>query len=633
MAHISEIIDAYRNKGEVLPDNVKIVIDSTTAPTRERYNNAVIDALGGLENLPQWIEGAEVYDNPALPSMKVFLDKLGIHDGDPKKPGSKTAIEKVIDGYKHNWKDWKKTIVNDNRLGERGWEFFKNLWKRAVADKAVQDTKKNRYDTIHDGSVAGFLARAIAPRMTEHLANTGDFSGKDLGLDIGENLLMMVPGTGFAKLGSKIVPSKLLNAGRSAIDYLKSANSPVLTGAGYLVGAVPNTVGNTVVPLVSEIADDIAYDPGEGMDDRADFSAGDVAIGGAINQAVNRGLIRSIAPYIDRYSGDLKSVGAKKLRNFFEALGKSRSSLGEDYANKIRNAVKEPVIRAFPEGDRITVGEWEALKNGQNIIPEGQSLEEFFDNVTAERLLDLIDNGTLTVRDAQTIAGKVAKRQAKKEKFLKTAEASYRADAVDAALAGEFDDATGLLKKAEDLNKLRSSNKTLEGASTSDIIRGTAYTGDVANGNAIQPEHARQMFMENPELFNYAYWKNASKLDKLGNAINQAAPSLIINKAGKSKYAPEITQVFKDSIEKDRQETKKKSNKSQVSKVISAKRADSSLTSEDERFLSDIANNPSILQYGYEDSRLNDQFKMWLLKGGNDLLRGTDAFRPVWDVE
>jgi hypothetical protein len=57
------------------------------------------------------------------------------------------------------------------------------------------------------------------------------------------------------------------------------------------------------------------------------------------------------------------------------------------------------------------------------------------------------------------------------------------------------------------------------------------------------------------------------------------------------------------------------------------------LTSEDERFLSDIAKDPSILQYGYEDSRLNDQFKMWLLKGGNDLLRGTDAFRPVWDVE
>lgn len=635
MAKINDILNARMVEAPV-PESILDIFDTTGGLTDERYQNRVIENLGGTENMPWWINNSDVTysEKPVDPTLSYFLGRLKITDDAPSKENGKTAVQKVIDNYKRDWKDWKSTIEKDPNLGRRGWETFKDLWKKAVYDQAEEETKRLRNEAVNDGTVSGFITRTLFPRSTERIASTGDYETKDMALDLAENGLMAVPGTVYARLGSKLVPSKVLGAGSNAVKYLKNSNSPVVTAVGYGLGAVPNTLGNTVDPLVSEVLDDVAYDVGEGMDDRANFSAGDVALGGAINQAVNRGLVRSIAPYIDRYSGEVRAMGARKLRNFFEALGKSKADMGREFAENVRNSVAAPVIRAFPEG-RLTSGEIEGLRNGTNIIPEGIELDDYFDKLSVERVLDLVDNGSLTARDAKTILGKIEKRQKKKENVVSIWEDQMRSDAEEAARAGNLDDAISLSKKAEDLNRLRTSGKKLEGASVSDIIRGVPYTGDAPRGTAIHPDEVRDLFKKNPELYNYAFWKNAPFLEKVGNAINQAVPSWVINKAGKSKYAPEMTKVFEDEIKDNRKQSKEEAKRQSVSKVLEAGVKSGALTETDKKWLDLVKKNPDIVKLGLgsDNASENDAFKMWLLTGGNDLLRGTEAHRPIWEIE
>ena len=57
------------------------------------------------------------------------------------------------------------------------------------------------------------------------------------------------------------------------------------------------------------------------------------------------------------------------------------------------------------------------------------------------------------------------------------------------------------------------------------------------------------------------------------------------------------------------------------------------ITAQDEAFLADIKSNPSLVVNGYPDMRKNNEFKEWLLLRGHDILRGTSAARPTWEVE
>lgn len=639
-AKISDVITARAFKDDDMDPKFLTARDTTGGATNAFYNNNVIQALGGETGIPAWMaaEGIEYEQEPTMPTLPMFFKVLGISD-DPEKVGGKvnknrkTAYEKFIDGFtdKDKRNAWKAKITKNPELGDKAWETLTDEWKSAVNDKMNHDIAKAKYDAVHDGTLSGFITRTMFPRTTERIANGGDVQAKDVALDIGENIAMSIPGAGFTKVGGmaarKVLPSMVTKAGRAA-DALRAARMGYVPAAGRMA---MNTAGNTVVPLASEIADDIAYDPGEGMDDRANFSAGDVAVGGAVNQAVNRGLIRGIAPYIDRYSGELKAYGARRMRDFFETLGRSKSALGQDFADDVRLAMKDPVVRVFEDQSRITPNELAALKQGENIVPEGQRLEEFLDNAETQRVIDLIDDGTLTMRDAKTIAGKIGKRQAQKEKNLAKWEEHYNNEAAASAILGDTEGAIVNKSKAEDLNLLRNSGKTLTGATPSDIIRGTANTGDVANSKMMLPEHAREQFMEHPELFNYAYWKNAGTLDKLQNLVHQAWPSLVVNKAGKSDYAPEVTRAFKDDIQENRDKSAYEGKKVEVKKILDAGKASKSLTAEDEEFLKDVANNPDILTVGHPTKP--EKFKLWLLLGGNDKLRGTSAHRPLWDVE
>lgn len=646
MAKISDII-TKRGENYTVPDSVYAVRDTTSGATDERYTNNVINALGGVDNMPNWIEEVEVVDEPIVPSLAVFFATAGISDDKAKKEGYKDAKDMFVNGYAKHVKSWNKKIEKNPVLGSQGVKTFKDLWTRAVYDDADEKVKEARNKAVNDGSVASFITKMAFPRTTERLANTGDFDAKDIALDLGENGLMMIPGAGWTKAGGavarKVAPSLVLKTANEA-KKLANSGSRIAPYIPKAVSAVRNTAANGIVPFAAEFADDVAYDVGEGMDDRANFDIGDAIVGTAVNQAVQQGILRDMLPLVTRYGGvDRKANSATKrgIRDFIATIGQSRKKIGQDVVNEAADVVNSPVVRAFPEGTQVTENELRGLTNGVNIIPEGVTVDEYLNAKRIAAVADLIDKGKVGYRTPSAIASAFKKNQNDK-RYVEKLILGMRSEAGEtwrqAMKQTDHAKRAELMTKAEQLNHdakgletILGDDKITSGATPSDILKGVAGTHNPVK-NQMPREVVREVINQNPELYNYAYWKNAPWYANVENAVHQAWPSLVVNKAGKTDYASDVVRATKDITEQNRKESKEQSKKAQVSKIISAR---PELSSTDLKWLNAIKENPDIVKNGYNKGSVKDadDFKMWLLLGGNDLLRGSDVHRPLWDIE
>ena len=135
-----------------------------------------------------------------------------------------------------------------------------------------------------------------------------------------------------------------------------------------------------------------------------------------------------------------------------------------------------------------------------------------------------------------------------------------------------------------------------------------------------------------------------SKAGYIMQAAEMGAPTLIVNRYGKDKDAnyalnmaggalaavdgPNVAQTVKEVREKEHQEPKDRKTKKQVEAV---KGTTLGLTPRDEKYLQAVADDPSIVTVGYAADP--DDFKLWLLERGHDLLKGTGAHHPLWEIE
>ena len=135
-----------------------------------------------------------------------------------------------------------------------------------------------------------------------------------------------------------------------------------------------------------------------------------------------------------------------------------------------------------------------------------------------------------------------------------------------------------------------------------------------------------------------------SKAGYIMQAAEMGAPTLIVNRYGKDKDAnyalnmaggalaavdgTNVAQTVKEVREKELQEPKDRKTKKQVEAV---KGTTLGLSPRDEKYLQAVADDPSIVTVGYAADP--DDFKLWLLERGHDLLKGTGAHRPLWEIE
>ena len=626
MASSKEVLKDWLKQGNYLDDSS--VIDSLynmKAPTDELAEQRFLDMYGNVAPFDK----AERIEEPTIPSMDNVIAIIGLSDDPKENKNPRTKEQKFIEDFPKKQAYWKKKIVNNPVYGERGWETVKEIWKQAENNKMLSDIAKARYDAVNDGTLSGFITRMAFPRATEHIANTGDFTTKDILSDIAENAAMSIPGaafTGIAGRGLARFAPRVVNwASKPAQGVVSSA----LKGAGNMAG---NIFGNAVVPFAAEGMDAALYgDDDEGMEQRADFSLGDAVIGTAINQGVNRGIMRMAGPMIDRFSnGGLARGGMLKARQFLENLGQSFGNKGDDFANSVAVRLDSPVAKA----DEITEEAIRAARRGNATDPAtaGITRDEMSKAVKDQAVLDAIKLGDITLKGTGDINQVVS--ELKKEADDRSLSNLLKGERVDEAVDALSVYNGGGIPVEKIFNipeKINIYGKPSD--RTSMLLR-----------NAIDEKQIAETLARNPDSFiNYATWhgqgpSSASISDKVMNTMNQAVPAWAVNKYGSEGDATMLLSPFpatKKAIDENRKEVHEAPQKRKMAKgaadVLKVVSESGDLTEQDRKFLTAIANNPDILKFGYpEDSTA---FKLWLIERGNSLLQGTSAFRPTFGVE
>lgn len=137
-----------------------------------------------------------------------------------------------------------------------------------------------------------------------------------------------------------------------------------------------------------------------------------------------------------------------------------------------------------------------------------------------------------------------------------------------------------------------------------------------------------------------------TKWGKVLDVADMAAPTLLVNRYGKDKDAnlalnmmsgafslmpdtPNIPQEVKKMRDDEHKEAQNRKTKKEVEGVKASRILD--LDARDVKYLDAVANDPSIVQFGYAPN--NDDFKLWLLERGHKLLANTGAHHPMWETK
>ena len=626
MASSKEVLKEWLKQGNYLDDNS--VIDSLynmKAPTDELAEQRFLDMYGNAAPFDK----ADRIEEPTIPSMSNVIGILGLDSlSNPVGKDARTKERKFIEDFPKKTARWKKKITNNNVYGERGWETVKEIWKQAARDRMQADIANARKEATDDGLYAKY-ASIMFPRAVEHIANTGDFSAKDILADLVENLAMTIPGSVFTGIAGK----GLAKFAPKVVKYFSVPSSNIVDGAVKGAGRMAgNLFGNAVVPVGAEAMDAAIYDDDdEGMEQRADFSSGDAAIGTAINQGVNRGLMRMAGPIIDRFSsGGLARGGMLKARQFLENLGQSFRQKGDDYAADVARRVGTPVIAEA--GEITPQGLRSVVHGGSDIMSEGQSRQALEQALGEQAVLKAIDRGELTFQP------KIAQSASNWIKGQGTSAELKKAST-------ELDDAIKNGATQELITKAAMNTAIANAVSDKGTATPIRYLfsyppygirgGDVP----LTADVLKKVIEKNPApIINYAAWHGnggAGKADRILNILNQAIPAWAVNKYGSEgdadmllSPAPSLKDALKESRQEVQDAPKKRKATADVLRIVSE---GDSLTADDRKYLDAIAKNPDIMKIGYKDDP--GGFRLWLLERGNRLLQGTSVFRPTFPVK
>lgn len=134
-----------------------------------------------------------------------------------------------------------------------------------------------------------------------------------------------------------------------------------------------------------------------------------------------------------------------------------------------------------------------------------------------------------------------------------------------------------------------------------------------------------------------------TKFGKVLDLMEMGSPTLLVNRFGKEKDANIGAAAFnlvglegvdplkfiKEIRDDEYKEMQNRKTKKEVEGVKASRILD--LDARDVKYLDAVANDPSIVQFGYAPN--NDDFKLWLLERGHKLLANTGASRPLWEVK
>lgn len=338
-----------------------------------------------------------------------------------------------------------------------------------------------------------------------------------------------------------------------------------------LLGSTAGKVAGTVGAAAIAPSAITALDYGLGTKDYAGLE--DAAIDAGIGTAANLGVNRVLAP------------GIGKLINVGRVSGRTPKWLRDFLENNTSPKQK-----------------------GLNLVNEAKAKIKLHQKETDSQYLDKLMRGVkpdrMTPEELQAAydivnVGKLSKNKA----------------AVD-----EFTEGVQIMR---DMSKAMPDNKT----SVADIIDNSFLVG--------APDFAKRAMLKNPELIALMEKRGLKDYAKDPNTYVDVLKSYLTNQYGDDAAAMVGLSGTNISLKDLRkyQDKERKSNKASfsASEILGGSRGP--LSTESEMFIEDIRKNPGIVVTGHPDPAKRDAFKIWLLKEGNDLLRGTAAARPTFDVK
>ena len=257
------------------------------------------------------------------------------HQEDYKAPDVVKAEEKKDKETFFDWDStnhWSKKSTKDieRRARDAGYA-DKGAYLKAVADAQVQ---KDREKLLDD--VPGKISRIAYPRATEAVMRGDDIQAKDIGLDLGEQVLYTV------NPGGRIAQATKLGEKAGALGKIAAVGADIASN-----------------PIILETADDIAYDDPNIA--RSKFNLADVAIGAGINAGMNKVVDSKIA---------------KKLIGELDAPKPVPKQFQTEVSQKARKAVAAEKAKATRDSKGVVSDMLRANRNGEDIKPYLQKLQD-----------------------------------------------------------------------------------------------------------------------------------------------------------------------------------------------------------------------------------------------------------------
>lgn len=418
-------------------------------------------------------------------------------------------------------------------------------------------------------TVNKILDAVISPREAEARAEGRAPTDKDKWLDRTENALMALPFSGGAKAFGRVA-------------RLPGIASKILNKGAYGVA----TVG---VPHAMEALDALAYSPEENLD-RSTYRESDAVLGSLTNVVAPKALEMKFGR-LSRY------LPGSKGKTGMSEVGKAQ--LDQAIADGLWAKPDEETVKAVKKFNELQ-------KHGGEV---DEVMPEFHENLISEKETGVPTNSILDKSRASSII-KYAEQHSPNNAAQNYIEAGFvqkAADDMDYKGYSQILDGMTETQNFDDI--IRLSDQVIKDANTMDLLRyhnpklATAVDAAIEAGT------------------NWGTNKYGSKRDAdilLGGAskmLGSIDPSLNLSKK------------LEDSRKKDIEEQRTKVKKSQARQILETQELDA----EDREWLDKLVKNPNMME-GYGEGS-SSKFKNWLLLRGQDILRGTELFRPTPTVE